>query len=197
MKRYMTLIKNRKCAYITSFVLTFAFLLVFMGMGEAMEDTTRQEERTALVNRTIVARGVIDLEVIKAMLAVPRHRFVPQAYRHDAYIDAPLSIGHGQTISQPYIVALMTELMAVDSTSKVLEIGTGSGYQAAVLGEIVDYVYTIGIVCPLADRAKAILDTLDYDNIYVLCGDGYQGWPEHAPNRQSGISPSGRSGTMS
>ncbi len=180
MKEFIISTRNRRSICITLLVLIFAFS-IYAEDGESMDDTTRQGERTALVNRTIVARGIEDVDVIKAMLAVPRHRFVPETYQKDAYTDAPLSIGHGQTISQPYIVALMTELMAVDSTSKVLEIGTGSGYQAAVLAEIVDSVYTIEIICPLADRAESILDSLGYDNVYVRCGDGYQGWPEHAP----------------
>ena len=115
------------------------------------------------------------------MLSVPRHLFVPEPYRHNAYEDCPLPIGHDQTISQPYIVALMTSLANIDSNSKVLEIGTGSGYQAAILGEIVDSVFTIEIICELAEKAEEILDSLKYDNIHIRCGDGYHGWPEYAP----------------
>ncbi|MGC9314158.1 MAG: protein-L-isoaspartate(D-aspartate) O-methyltransferase [bacterium] len=146
-----------------------------------MADTTRNGERQELVAKTIEKRGISDPEVLRAIRAVHRHRFVPEDYRGLAYADRPLPIGHEQTISQPYIVALMTELAGVDSSSRVLEIGTGSGYQAAVLAEIVDSVYSIEILFPLAERAKAILDTLGYDNIEIKCGDGFRGWPEHAP----------------
>ncbi len=148
---------------------------------DTMTDTTRQKERDNLIDRTIVNRGVTDSAVVAAMRSVPRHRFVPESYRGQAYMDYPLPIGEGQTISQPYIVALMTDLARISPYSKVLEIGTGSGYQAAVLAEIADSVFTIEIICKLADRAEAILDTLGYENIYVRCGDGYRGWPEHAP----------------
>jgi len=148
---------------------------------DTMTDTTRQKERDNLIDRTIVNRGVTDSAVVAAMRSVPRHRFVPESYRGQAYMDYPLPIGEGQTISQPYIVALMTDLARISPYSKVLEIGTGCGYQAAVLAEIADSVFTIEIICKLADRAEAILDTLGYENIYVRCGDGYRGWPEHAP----------------
>ncbi|MEP0828332.1 MAG: protein-L-isoaspartate(D-aspartate) O-methyltransferase [bacterium] len=134
-----------------------------------------------MVDNQIVARGITDKNVIAAMRRIPRHLFVPKEEREQAYSDGPLPIGHSQTISQPYIVAIMTELLGIDSTSKVLEIGTGSGYQAAVLGEIADSVYTIEIVKPLAERAAQILDSLGYKNIFVRAGDGYQGWPEAAP----------------
>jgi protein-L-isoaspartate(D-aspartate) O-methyltransferase len=150
-------------------------------LGENMPDTARNSERENLVAKTIEKRGISNPEVLRAMGAVHRHRFVPEDYRGLAYADRPLPIGHEQTISQPYIVALMTELANVDSSSRVLEIGTGSGYQTAVLAEIVDSVYSIEILCPLAERAKAILDTLGYDNIEIKCGDGYRGWPEFAP----------------
>lgn len=150
-------------------------------LGEDMADTTRNGERQELVAKTIEKRGIKDPEVLRAIRGVHRHRFVPEDYRGLAYADRPLPIGHEQTISQPYIVALMTELAGVDSSSRVLEIGTGSGYQAAVLAEIVDSVYSIEILCPLAERAKAILDTLGYDNIEIKCGDGFRGWTEHAP----------------
>ena len=115
------------------------------------------------------------------MRNVPRHEFVPVAYRNDAYRNHPLPIGEGQTISQPYIVALMTDLAGVGESATVLEIGTGSGYQAAVLAEIVDRVYTIEIVEVLGERARLTLDRLGYDNVHVRVGDGYKGWPEHAP----------------
>lgn len=146
-----------------------------------MSDATRNKEREKMVVQTVERRGISDSVVLRAMRTVPRDRFVPEGYRKQAYADYPLPIGFDQTISQPYIVALMTELAGVDSTSRVLEIGTGSGYQAAVLAEIVDSVFTIEIICGLAERATCILDTLDYDNIFVRCGDGYRGWPEHGP----------------
>ena len=119
--------------------------------------------------------------VMDAMAAVPRHRFVPEEMQLFAYANGPLSIGHGQTISQPYIVALMTELLAVGAESTVLEIGTGSGYQAAVLSELVYHVYSMEIVDALAQSAKARLHALGYQNIEIRSGDGYLGWPEHAP----------------
>ena len=113
-----------------------------------------------MVEEQIKARGIFSPNVIDALLKVPRHLFVPERYRDEAYEDHPLPIGEGQTISQPYIVALMTELLGLDSLDRVLEIGTGSGFQAAVLGELVDKVYTIEIVEPLAERATALLDSL-------------------------------------
>ncbi len=137
--------------------------------------------RQAMVANQIVARGIRDPKVIAAMASVPRHRFVPAELRAAAYADGPLPIGAGQTISQPYIVALMTESLALAGGERVLEIGTGSGYQAAVLAGIADTVYSIEIVPELAARAAAILDTLGYRNVRVRAGDGYEGWPERAP----------------
>jgi protein-L-isoaspartate(D-aspartate) O-methyltransferase len=134
-----------------------------------------------MVDMQIVRRGISDTNVLAAMRAVPRHLFVPKKYRRDAYSDGPLPIGSNQTISQPYIVAIMTELLQIDSNSRVLEIGTGSGYQAAVLAEITDSVYTIEIIPELAKRADSILDSLGYDRISVKAGDGYLGWPDAAP----------------
>jgi protein-L-isoaspartate(D-aspartate) O-methyltransferase len=126
-------------------------------------------------------RGVTDEAVLDAMRTVPRHKFVAESQRDNAYADSPLPIGHGQTISQPYIVALMTELLGVDADDVVLEIGTGSGYQAAVLAEIAKQVYTIEIVEPLAKSAKSLLSDLKYANVETKHGDGYFGWKEHAP----------------
>jgi protein-L-isoaspartate(D-aspartate) O-methyltransferase len=134
-----------------------------------------------MVRTTIEARGITDSLVLAAMRAVPRHRFVPEAYRSRAYLDHPLPIGEGQTISQPYIVALMTELAELAPGDRVLEIGTGSGYQAAVLAEITGEVYSIEIVETLAARAARTLDALGYDAVRVRAGDGYRGWPEAAP----------------
>jgi protein-L-isoaspartate(D-aspartate) O-methyltransferase len=126
-------------------------------------------------------KPVQDTQVLRAMRAVARHKFVARGNESMAYADSPLGIGYGQTISQPYIVAAMTELAAVDAEDVVLEVGTGSGYQAAVLAEIVQKVYTVEIVAPLGEEAKARLKSLGYDNVEVRIGDGYAGWPEHAP----------------
>jgi len=126
-------------------------------------------------------RGIQDERVLAAMRAVPRHEFVPAELRPHAYEDRPLPIGHGQTISQPFIVAFMTEQLKPLPTDKVLEIGTGSGYQAAVLAGLVREIYTIEIVEPLAQRAAADLRRLGHTNVFVRAGDGHQGWPEHAP----------------
>lgn len=139
------------------------------------------EEREALVQRGIIGLGIEDETVIAAMRAVPRHEFVPADFRSQAYENHPLPIGFGQTISQPYIVALMTEAAEVEPDDKVLEIGTGSGYQAAVLAEIAGHVYTIEIIGPLADRAEGTLAQLDYENVTVRHADGYFGWEEQAP----------------
>ncbi len=139
------------------------------------------EEREVMVEKQIEARGVKDKLVLAAMRKVPRHLFVPRSWRNQAYTDGPLPIGEGQTISQPYIVALMTELLNMKEGEKILEIGTGSGYQAAILAEIAKEVYTIEIICPLAQRAESTLKELGYDNVTVRCADGYQGWKEHAP----------------
>lgn len=137
--------------------------------------------RSEMVRAQIEARGVKDPFVLDSMRAVPRHLFVPDVYRDAAYNDSPLPIGQGQTISQPYIVALMTELLEVGDGSSVLEIGTGSGYQAAVLAEMGVEVYSIEIKTTLCESAAATLGGLGYENAHVRCGDGYGGWPEHAP----------------
>ena len=137
--------------------------------------------REKMVETQIKARGVKDPRVLSALLKVERHRFVPEEYLGSAYSDQPLPIGEGQTISQPYIVALMTELLELKGNEKVLEIGTGSGYQAAVLAELAKEVYTIEIIEPLASTAKDRLLELGYQNVKVKAGDGYLGWPEAAP----------------
>jgi protein-L-isoaspartate(D-aspartate) O-methyltransferase len=134
-----------------------------------------------MVRTQIEARGVRDPQVLSAMRKVPRHKFVPEQEIQYAYEDNPLPIGYQQTISQPYIVAYMTEALRLKKSDRVLEIGTGSGYQAAVLAEIADSVYTIEIVEPLCRQAQATLAFLKYKNVFVKCGDGYLGWPEHAP----------------
>jgi protein-L-isoaspartate(D-aspartate) O-methyltransferase len=141
----------------------------------------RADERHAMVRRQIASRDVQDERVLAAMEAVPRHRFVPESMRGHAYEDRPLPIGHEVTISQPYIVALMTELARVEAGERVLEVGTGSGYQAAVLAELGAEVYTIERIEPLARRAGELLAELGYDKVEVRYGDGYAGWPERAP----------------
>jgi len=139
-----------------------------------------KDMREKMVETQIKARGVKDPRVLSALLKVERHRFVPEEYLGSAYSDQPLPIGEGQTISQPYIVALMTELLELKGNEKVLEIGTGSGYQAAVLAELAKEVYTIEIIEPLASKARNRLLELGYQNIKVKAGDGYLGWPEAA-----------------
>ena len=141
----------------------------------------RAEERRAMVDRQLRPRGISDPRVLQAMGAVPRHVFVPAALAASAYADTPLPIGLRQTISQPYIVAYMTEAAALGPGARVLEIGTGSGYQAAVLAEVAARVYTIEIVPELAAAARERLAALGYDNVEVRHGDGYRGWPEEAP----------------
>ncbi len=145
--------------------------------AEARDEMVRSQIASDRGGRT----PVTDTDVLRAMRAVPRHRFVPSNQTRRAYADSPLPIGYGQTISQPYIVALMTELLDVGAGDVVLEIGTGSGYQAAVLAEIVDSVYTIEIVPALAPGARHRLADLGYGGITVRAGDGYYGWPGHAP----------------
>jgi protein-L-isoaspartate(D-aspartate) O-methyltransferase len=137
--------------------------------------------RQKMVETQIKARGVKDPRVLWALDKVDRHLFVPGELQPQAYQDHPLPIGHGQTISQPYIVALMTELLELKGGEKVLEIGTGSGYQAAILAELAKEVYTIEIVEPLASSAEKRLRELGYENVHVRAGDGYLGWPEGAP----------------
>jgi protein-L-isoaspartate(D-aspartate) O-methyltransferase len=139
------------------------------------------QERENMVEIQIIARGVESAGVLEAMREVPRHLFVPEDLRDRAYADRPQYIGSGQTISQPYIVALMTELLELDGDERVLEIGTGSGYQAAVVSRLAREVYTIEIIAELAERAQETLTDLGYDNIHFRVGDGYEGWSEAAP----------------
>jgi protein-L-isoaspartate(D-aspartate) O-methyltransferase len=137
--------------------------------------------RQWMVETQIISRGVKNKEVIRAMLKVPRHRFVPEEFIEKAYDDMALPIGEGQTISQPYMVAVMTELLEPEYKNKVLEIGTGSGYQAAVLAEIVKEVYTVERLASLSERAKQRVRELGYENIFFKVGDGTLGWPEESP----------------
>jgi len=149
--------------------------------AENAESSTYTKAREDMVANQIETRGVKDKRVLAAMRKVERHKFVPKQLRYLSYTDGPLPIGEGQTISQPYIVALMTELAGLKGDEKVLEIGTGSGYQAAILAELCAHVYTIEILEPLATRAKALLEDLGYTNIMVKYGDGFLGWKEFAP----------------
>ncbi|MEN2984531.1 MAG: protein-L-isoaspartate(D-aspartate) O-methyltransferase [Dictyoglomaceae bacterium] len=156
-------------------------LLIFL-LNSSFSSTTEELEkkREEMVN-LIKSRGIKDEKVLKAMLKVPRHLFVDKSLWNSAYGDFPLPIGFGQTISQPYIVALMTESLRLKGNEKVLEIGTGSGYQAAILAEITKKVYTVEIIKELADRAKERLNALGYTYVMVKWDDGYYGWKEYAP----------------
>lgn len=158
------------------FVLTLMLFMVNHKAGAQNYESQRSE----MVETQIRDRGIKDRNTLRAMGTVPRHLYVPENQRRFSYADRPLPIGYGQTISQPYIVAFMTEIIKPRSDYKVLEIGTGSGYQAAVLAEIVDHVYTIEIVEPLGETAQAILER-EYDNVTVKIADGYHGWEEHGP----------------
>jgi len=164
-------------------VAIFIALLACVPSGEEVQSGERawQGERTRMVDEQLKARDIRNERVLAVMRSVPRHLFIPESARGGAYGDFPVPIGHGQTISQPYIVAFMTQALSVEPAHRVLEIGTGSGYQAAVLGELAQEVFTIEIVAPLADRARETLQRLGYRNVHVRTGNGYLGWPEHAP----------------
>ena len=160
-------------------------LLVLVALGCRMNDSTHAdasaEARERMVREQIAGRGIEDPRVLAALSRVPRHELVPEDVRAHAYEDRPLPIGHAQTISQPFVVAYMTEQLRLRGGERVLEIGTGSGYQAAVLAELAGEVYSIEIVAPLGERARADLQRLGYRNVHVRIGDGYRGWPEQAP----------------
>ena len=170
------------------YVVALIFFWIFLSCERTNSDNLRnpvqldfQSMKEEMVKTQIRARGVSDEGVLNAMLKVDRHKFVPEETRHLAYSDRPLLIGEGQTISQPYIVALMTELLVLKKGDRVLEIGTGSGYQAAILAELADHVYTIEIIESLGRSAERLLRELGYRNIDVKIGDGYIGWEEFAP----------------
>jgi protein-L-isoaspartate(D-aspartate) O-methyltransferase len=172
--------------YPATWLLLGVLLLSWPGCGSQPElSPAQQQEQYSRQRRELVAElrsdGIKSQSVLDAMLKVPRHEFVPASYRHQAYQNRPLPIGHDQTISQPYIVAYMTEAAEIASGEKVLEIGTGSGYQAAVLAELAKEVYSIEIIPQLADGARAVLNRLGYKNVEVRTGNGYLGWPEKAP----------------
>lgn len=159
--------------------LTRSIILLFLFSFVAQDNYKEQREK--MVKQHLASRGINNEEVLEAMRSVERHLLVPRARQRQAYEDRPLPIGNGQTISQPFIVAYMTQAIDPQPGMKVLEIGTGSGYQAAVLAEIVDEVYTIETVKPLAETAKKRLTEMGYDNIHFKVGDGFYGWEEHAP----------------
>ncbi len=179
-------VKSLAMAFSGSRSLAAASLLMLLFMvgcsySQDKMGSTYFNSRMEMVRRQIEARGIRDKEVLDAMKKVERHLFIPEAYRDAAYGDHPLPIGNGQTISQPYIVALMTDELDLASTDKVLEVGTGSGYQAAILAEICDSVFSIEIYETLYESAGKLLNELGYRNIFLKHGDGYKGWPEHAP----------------
>jgi protein-L-isoaspartate(D-aspartate) O-methyltransferase len=165
-------------------------VMVTMSVTKTFAEDAYQEKRQQMLveikqmvkmTKSYTGKAALDKRVEEAMMSVPRHKFVPSDSRSYAYENTALPISHRQTISQPYIVALMTDLAAVTSESVVLEVGTGSGYQAAVLSELVSHVYSIEIIEPLGLEAKSLLQDLGYDNVTVKIGDGYHGWSEHAP----------------
>ncbi len=164
-------------AFIVLLSLLFITSFKFISLNTDKYERVRQR----MVREQIVARGIKKQNVIQAMLDVKRHLFVPQNYERMAYEDRPLPIGDGQTISQPYIVALMTETLDLNKNMKVLEVGTGSGYQSAVLAKIVKEVYSVEIIETLASKAEKLLEGLGYKNINIKVGDGYKGWKNHAP----------------
>ena len=156
------------------------FTCLLFGQFSDQPDTYR-EKREDMVRSQLIVRGISSEEVLNAMRNVPRHEFVPDEYRRFSYADQPLPIGEGQTISQPYIVAYMTEILQIRRGEKVLEIGTGSGYQAAILRETGAEVYSMEVIRSLAEKAKTTLARLGYTDIHLKTGDGYMGWPEYAP----------------
>ena len=161
-----------------------SLVMALMLTGCFMKDTEKDKwlmKRQSMVESQIMARGIRDKNVLSAMLKVQRHLFVPAENAPYAYEDRPLAIGYGQTISQPYIVAYMTEILKLDKQDTVLEVGTGSGYQAAILAELAKEVYSVEILAPLAKEAEERLGSLGYTNIFIRHGDGYMGWEEHAP----------------
>jgi len=162
-------------------IVIFSILVLSLAFPCLLHAGDYRKEREDLVKRHIVAEGIKDPAVIQSMLTVPREEFVPKSYKRRAYQNNPLPLGYGKTISPPSIVALMTELLSVDEDDRVLEIGTGSGYQAAVLAQIVDTVFTIEIIEPLGVSAQKRIKRIGYENIHVRIGDGYYGWEEEAP----------------
>lgn len=164
-----------------NFVIYISFIAILLTMASFGQQNNYERERYKMVETQLKARGIADKQVLEAFKIVPRHRFVLPGYAHLAYKDSPLSINEGQTISQPYIVAFMTEALKLERDDRVLEVGTGSGYQAAILAQLCDSVFTIEIFESLANTAQLVFDGLGYQNIYCKVGDGYHGWEEKAP----------------
>ena len=162
-------------------LLTLTLMLTACLQGAADTSKEHPQRRAVMVRKQIMARGVTSERVLRAMGKVKRHLFVPARYRSFSYADRPLPIGLRQTISQPYIVAFMTEALKLKPDARVLEIGTGSGYQAAILGEVAGEVYSMEIISALGQRSKKLLKSLGYGNVHVRIGDGYKGWPARAP----------------
>jgi len=176
---------NKTTLFLVSLFLLAVFVLTKDFFKSELDPTLSgsdfEMQRQEMVEQQIRKRGIKDPDILDAFLKVPRHRFVPDKWNVLAYSDQPLPIGEGQTISQPYIVAFMTESLQPSAQDKILEIGTGSGYQAAILGELCDSVFTIEIIASLGHRAKLLLEKLGYENVRVKIGDGYQGWEGYAP----------------
>ncbi len=163
------------------FIVFLVLSVGYAAFSASPEDTVFLDQRAAMVKNQIIRRGIRDERVLQSMMSAPRHKFVPDQHINSAYDDTPLTIGYGQTISQPYIVAYMTEVLNLNKASTVLEIGTGSGYQAAILSPIVKKVYTIEIIPELSGTSSDRLKKLGYRNVEVAMGDGYYGWEQHAP----------------
>ena len=171
---------RKPLVFILIVILVFCLTISAQEQEEEGEELFAQRRRSMVLNQ-LKSRDIVDSKVLQAMLTVPRHKFVDEHIRESAYNDYPLAIGEGQTISQPYIVALMTQLLELKGNEKVLEIGTGSGYQAAVLAEIVKEIYTVEIYESLSKKSEKLLTDLGYRNIKFKVGDGYYGWKEYAP----------------
>ena len=171
---------RKPLVFILIVILVFCLTISAQEQEEEGEELFAQRRRSMVLNQ-LKSRDIVDSKVLQAMLTVPRHKFVDEHIRESAYNDYPLAIGEGQTISQPYIVALMTQLLELKGNEKVLEIGTGSGYQAAVLAEIVKEIYTVEIYESLSKKSEKLLTDLGYRNIKFKVGDGYYGWEEYAP----------------
>jgi len=172
---------KRKLPFILIVLVIILLFLVIFPLKEKREESIHSQNRQLMVENQLKKRNISDNNVLNVMGEVPRHEFVDEAIQDKAYNDSPLGIGEGQTISQPYIVALMTQLLELNGDERVLEVGTGSGYQAAILAEIADEVYTIEINESLSLQAQNLLKQLGYDNIHFKIGDGYYGWEEEAP----------------
>ena len=174
------MIKRKLPFILIVLVIILLFLVIFSLKEKREEESIHSQNRQLMVENQLKKRDISDTKVLNVIGKVPRHKFVDEAIQDKAYNDSPLGIGEGQTISQPYIVALMTQLLELNGDERVLEIGTGSGYQAAILAEIVDEVYTIEIYESLSLQAQDLLKQLGYDNIHFKIGDGYYGWEEEA-----------------